>query len=97
MPEGAPEVAKRLKHEHARMERRRPDGSKLTWSVAGMERLDEPGRIPKPFFITWDDPSMRPDKVIACTLQDSSPDCQRQEKFVGGLYLSGKRLLLSLF
>ena len=63
-PEGAVATAKRLKHDHARMERHRPDGSKLTWSVAGMERLLERGRAPKPFFITWDDPSVRPDKVV---------------------------------
>ncbi len=45
------------------MTRLRPDGSKLTWRVATMSRFDEPGRAPKPFFITWDDPSLRPDKV----------------------------------
>ena len=65
MPEGAPKVAERLNHEHARMLRLRPDGSKLTWSVATMSGFDEPGRTPKPFFITWDDVSMRPDKVCA--------------------------------
>lgn len=64
VPEGAVSVAKRLKHDHARMERHRPDGSKLTWSVAAMERLEESGRAPKPFFITWDDPTVRPDKVV---------------------------------
>lgn len=63
VPEGAPKVGERLKHSHDRMLRLRPDGSKLTWSVAAMERFGEPGRAPKPFFITWDDPSMRPDKV----------------------------------
>ncbi len=57
------QVAKRLDHEHARMLRLRPDGSKLTWSVATMSRFQDSGRAPKPFFITWDDPSMRPDKV----------------------------------
>lgn len=45
------------------MVRLRPDGSKLTWRVATMSRFDEEGRAPKPFFITWDDPSLRPDKV----------------------------------
>ena len=62
-PEGAPKIAERLGAEHARMLRLRPDGSKLTWSVATMSRFDEAGRTPKPFFITWDDVSMRPDKV----------------------------------
>ena len=32
-----------------------------------MERFEEPGRAAKPFFITWDDPSIRPDKVL-CSL-----------------------------
>lgn len=63
VPEGAEGVARRLKHSHDRMLRTRPDGSKLTWSVAAMERFEEPGRTPKPFFITWDEPSKRPDKV----------------------------------
>lgn len=57
------QVAKRLDHEHARMLRLRPDGGRLTWSVAAMSRFQDAGRAPKPFFITWDDPSMRPDKV----------------------------------
>ncbi len=48
------------------MVRLRPDGSKLTWRVATMSKFDEPGRAPKPFFITWDDPSLRPDKVLLC-------------------------------
>lgn len=56
-------VAKRLDQGHARMLRLRPDGSKLTWSVATMSRFQKAGRTPKPFFITWDDPTMRPDKV----------------------------------
>lgn len=63
VPEGAESVAKRLNQEHARMLRLRPDGSKLTWSVAAMSKFGEAGRTPKPFFITWDDPKMRPDKV----------------------------------
>lgn len=46
------------------MVRVRPDGSKLTWRVAAMSKFDKPGRAPKPFFITWDDSSIRPDKVI---------------------------------
>ena len=45
------------------MLRLRPDGSKLTWRVACMSEFDAPGRTPKPFFITWDDPTIRPDKV----------------------------------
>lgn len=47
------------------MLRLRPDGSKLTWRVACMSEFDAPGRAPKPFFITWDDPTIRPDKVCA--------------------------------
>lgn len=45
------------------MLRKRPDGSDLTWKVATMSRFDEPDRAPKPFFISWDDPAKRPDKV----------------------------------
>lgn len=45
------------------MLRKLPDGSDLTWQVAAMSRFDELGRAPKPFFITWDDPTHRPDKV----------------------------------
>ena len=59
-PEGA---AERLKAETAPMLRLRPDGSRLTWRVAAMSGFADPSRAPKPFFITWDDPSMRPDKV----------------------------------
>lgn len=54
----------RLDHMQGHMVRLRPDGSKLTWRVATMSKFDEPGRAPKPFFITWDDPAIRPDKVI---------------------------------
>ena len=48
---------------HKPMLRMLPDGSNLTWSVATMSRFDDPSRAPKPFFISWDDPSKRPDKV----------------------------------
>ncbi len=47
------------------MLRVRPDGCELTWRVAAMSRFKEEGRASKPFFITWDDPSVRPDKVRA--------------------------------
>jgi hypothetical protein len=50
------------------MLRLRPDGSKLTWRVACMSEFDAPGRAPKPFFITWDDPTIRPDKVCKLCL-----------------------------
>ena len=59
----AADVSKRLDAMLGHMLRLRPDGSKLTWRVAAMSQFDAPGRKPKPFFITWDDPSMRPDKV----------------------------------
>ncbi len=55
-----------MDHMLGHMVRLRPDGSKLTWRVATMSKFDEPGRAPKPFFITWDDPSLRPDKVLLC-------------------------------
>jgi hypothetical protein len=61
----AADISKRLDHMLGHMTRLRPDGSKLTWRVATMSRFDEPGRAPKPFFITWDDPSLRPDKFQA--------------------------------
>ncbi len=65
------------------MVRLRPDGSKLTWRVAAMSKFEEAGREPKPFFITWDDPSVRPDKARAahsplpslCPWVPSSIDC----------------------
>ena len=53
----------RLDHMLGHMVRLRPDGSELTWRVATMSKFDEPGRAPKPFFITWDNPALRPDKV----------------------------------
>ena len=68
VPEGAEKAAKRLNHEHARMLRIKPDGGKLTWSVGTMSRFEDHDRAPKPFFITWDDPSMRPDKVNMTSL-----------------------------
>ena len=71
-------MAERLQHEHARMLRLRPDGSKLTWSVATMSRFDEPGRSPKPFFITWDDVSMRPDKVCATSQGQNGQSAMNQ-------------------
>ena len=55
--------AARLEHMLGHMVRLRPDGSQLTWRVATMSKFDEAGRAPKPFFITWDDPALRPDKV----------------------------------
>lgn len=64
--EGAETSSKRLDHMHKPMLRTLPDGSNLTWSVATMSRFDEPHRAPKPFFISWDDPSKRPDKVSRC-------------------------------
>ena len=64
--EGAEATSKRLDHMHKPMLRTLPDGSNLTWSVATMSRFDEPDRAPKPFFISWDDPTKRPDKVSPC-------------------------------
>ena len=64
--EGAEATSKRLDHMHKPMLRTLPDGSALTWSVATMSRFDEPDRAPKPFFISWDDPTKRPDKVCFC-------------------------------
>lgn len=61
--EGAEATSKRLSHMYKPMLRKRPDGSDLTWKVATMSRFDEPDRAPKPFFISWDDPTKRPDKV----------------------------------
>ena len=63
------------------MLRLRPDGSKLTWRVACMSEFDAPGRAPKPFFITWDDPTIRPDKVRCprhpLIIEGPTPACQR--------------------
>lgn len=61
----AADISKRLDHMLGHMLRLLPDGRKLTWRVAAMSQFDAPGRTPKPFFITWDDPSIRPDKVTA--------------------------------
>ena len=36
--------------------RERPDGSRLSWRVAGRDA----GLGARPFFIAWDDPAMRP-------------------------------------
>ena len=60
-----PPLPRRLDHTLGHMLRLRPDGSKLTWRVAAMSKFEEAGREPKPFFITWDDPSVRPDKARA--------------------------------
>lgn len=62
--EDAADVSGRLGHMLGHMERVLPGGESLTWRVATMSRFDEPGRAPKPFFITWDDPSRRPDKRV---------------------------------
>ena len=69
--EGAEATSKRLDHMYKPMLRKLPDGSDLTWSVATMSRFDEPDRAPKPFFISWDDPSKRPDKVSYPATRDS--------------------------
>lgn len=61
--EDAADISKRLNHMLGHMKRVLPGGDYLTWRVATMSRFHEPGRAPKPFFITWDDPSKRPDKV----------------------------------
>ncbi|MEX0992740.1 MAG: VOC family protein [Solirubrobacterales bacterium] len=51
-------VAQRLGLAVAPMSRRRPDGSELSWRLAG---LDASLRDPQlPFFISWDDPSLHP-------------------------------------
>ena len=65
--EDAADVSKRLKHMLGHMLRLLPDKRELTWRVAAMSRFGEPERAPKPFFITWDDPSIRPDKVPLAT------------------------------
>ncbi len=64
--EGAQKTSERLDAMQKPMLRILPDGQHLTWRVAAMSRFDEPGRAPKPFFITWDDPTHRPDKVCPC-------------------------------
>lgn len=61
--EDAAVVSKRLDHMLGHMLRVLPDKRELTWRVAAMSRFHEPARAPQPFFITWDDPSIRPDKV----------------------------------
>jgi hypothetical protein len=61
--EDAADISKRLDHMLGHMKRVLPGGDYLTWRVATMSRFHEPDRAPKPFFITWDDPSKRPDKV----------------------------------
>lgn len=61
--EGALSTSERLGAMTKPMLRLRPDGSELTWRVAAMSRFKEEGRASKPFFITWDDPKIRPDKV----------------------------------
>lgn len=63
LPEGALAIAERLGTESAAMKRLRPDGSALTWRVAAMSGWSA-DRGPLPFFITWDDPNARPDKVV---------------------------------
>jgi hypothetical protein len=61
--EGASATSERLGAMLKPMLRRLPDGSELTWRVAAMSRFTEEGRASKPFFISWDDPAQRPDKV----------------------------------
>lgn len=79
--EGAEATSKRLDHMYKPMLRKRPDGSDLTWKVATMSRFEEPDRSPKPFFISWDDPTKRPDKVSRCSspplLQLCTSACRR--------------------
>eukprot|EP00891_Asterochloris_glomerata_P003453 jgi/Astpho2/3453/Aster-07051 len=50
--EGVPAIVQRLKHDKANM-------------VGAMHNFEEPSRKCKPFFINWDDPSIRPDKIPA--------------------------------
>ena len=61
-PEGAKASSERLNQDTAPMLRIKPGGQHLTWRVAAMSAFGA-DRAPKPFFITWDDPSMRPDRV----------------------------------
>ena len=70
IPEGAKAASERLGQETAPMLRIRPDGQHLTWRVGAMSKFEAAGRTPKPFFITWDDANMRPDKVcrLGCPL-----------------------------
>ena len=69
--EGAEATSKRLKHMYKPMLRKLPDGSSLTWKVATMSRFEESDRAPKPFFISWDDPTQRPDKASSTLLHSS--------------------------
>ena len=64
--EGALATSQRLDAMSKPMLRTLPDGRALTWRVAAMSRFEEAGRTAKPFFITWDDPSARPDKARPC-------------------------------
>ena len=72
LPEGALAIAERLGGESKPMLRIRPDGQHLTWRVGCMSRFTEPGRHPKPFFITWDSPDMRPDKVCGSSRESAA-------------------------
>ncbi len=69
--EGAEATSKRLKHMYKPMLRKLPDGSSLTWKVATMSCFEESNRAPKPFFISWDDPTQRPDKASSMLLHSS--------------------------
>lgn len=69
----AADISKRLDHMLGHMVRVRPDGSELTWRVAAMSRFGDPGRGAQPFFITWDNPALRPDKIEATTPHTTQP------------------------
>jgi hypothetical protein len=54
-------VARKLGLALERGRRDRPDGSRLSWRVAGREAAFGA----RPFFIAWDDPAMRPGLLTA--------------------------------
>jgi hypothetical protein len=54
-------LARRLGLQLERGGRERPDGTRLTWRLAGRERA----LGARPFFIAWDEPEMRPGLLTA--------------------------------
>lgn len=101
-PEGALKTSERLQADSAPMLRLRPDGTRLTWQVGAMSVFSQ-DRGPKPFFITWDDPSIRPDRIPAAhkvqptsiKVLELAGDQEAMAQWVGPQYIDGLPLVWS--
>ena len=65
------------------MSRLKPDGTRLSWRIAGFDQMLEAGR---PFFIEWDDTNLHPGR------SDVNGDAHIQSVVISGRWETWRRL-----